>query len=155
MTARRALRTLALAAAVASVLLAACGNKTPVLPPELVQPQPAGTLAVRSAPAGVVLTWRRPMEYTGGERMTDLGGFRIERASDDGGGAFTQIGTLEVSDQTRFRPQRDMEWTDTTAVRGARYRYRVIAFTLDGYDSAPAGPVTVLFNPARETPPAP
>lgn len=155
MTRHRGASRLAIAGAVLGALFAACGNKTPVLPPEVVQPRPAGTLAARSAPTGVVLTWRRPTEYSGGGRMNDLGGFQIERASGDGAGDFVRIGTLELNDQTRFRPQRDMEWTDTTAVRGARYRYRVVAFTLDGYESTPAGPVTVLFNPARPTAPAP
>jgi hypothetical protein len=143
--------------ALAAALLAACGNKTPVLPPELVQPRPAGALAARPAKAGVVLTWRRPVEYTGGGRMNDLGGFLIERAPGDGPGDYARIGTLELNDQTRFRPERDMEWTDTTAVPGTRYRYRVIAFTLDDYESAPAGPVTVQFDPpgTASSPPSP
>lgn len=137
--------------ALAGVLLA-CGNKTPVRPPELVQPNPATSLEARSAKEGVVLTWRRPNEYSGGGKMNDLGGFEIERASGEGAGDYAQIGRIDLDDQTRFRPQRDMAWTDTTAVPGGQYRYRVVAFTLDGYESAPAGPATVVFDPSKAPP---
>ena len=136
--------------ALAAVLLA-CGNKTPVRPPELVQPKPATSLAASSAKEGVVLTWRRPNEYSGGGRMNDLGGFEIERASGEGGD-YARIGRIDLDDQTRFRPQRDITWTDTTAVAGERYRYRVVAFTLDGYESAPAGPAMVEFDPSKAPP---
>lgn len=141
--------------ALAGGLLASCGNKTPVRPPELVQPKPATSLVARSAKDGVVLTWRRPSEYTGGGRMNDLGGFEIERAPSEGAGDFARIGRVELDDQTRFRPQRDIAWTDSTAAAGMRYRYRVIAFTLDGYESAAAGPVTVEFEPSKAPPPGP
>jgi len=142
------------AIAIAGGLLAACGNKTPIHPPEAVQPRPATSLIARSAAEGVVLTWRRPTEYTGGGRMNDLGGFEIERAAGEGAGAFASIGRIELDDQTRFRPQRDMTWTDTSAVPGTRYRYQVIAFTLDGYQSSAAGPVTLVFDPAHAAAPA-
>jgi hypothetical protein len=142
----------AAALAIAGGLLAACGNKTPLRPPEAVQPRPATSLVASSAKEGVVLTWRRPTEYTGGARMTDLGGFEIERAPAEGPADFARIGRLELDDQKRFRPQRELTWTDTTAVAGTRYRYRVFAFTLDDYQSAAAGPVTVLFDPTKAPP---
>ena len=34
-----------------------------------------------------------------------------------------------------------------TAVPGETYRYRVIAYTLDGYHSKAAGPIKVTFTP--------
>ncbi len=135
--------------------LAGCGNKTPLQPPKDVQPGPATALLASSSKDGVVLTWRRPTSYTGGKRMSDLGGFVVERASGDGTGAYGPIGRIELDDQTRFRPKRDMTWTDGTAVAGTRYRYRVIAFTLDGYESAPAGPVPIVFDPTKAPPPPP
>ncbi len=148
-------RTVYAGLALGGALLAACGNKTSIRPPELVQPKPATALVARPAKDGVVLTWRRPNEYSGGGRMNDLGGFEIERAPGEGAADYARIGRLELDDQKRFRPQRDVTWTDTSAVAGARYRYRVVAFTLDGYESAPAGPVTVQFEPGKAEPPAP
>lgn len=144
-----------LVVSVVALSAVACGNKTPVRPPELIQPRPPTALVARSTPAGVALTWSRPGEYTGGGRMNDLGGFEIERAPGDAPGGFERIGTLTVDDQMRFRPQRTLEWTDASAVPKTRYAYRVIAFTLDDYRSAPAGPVTVLFDPSKVDPSRP
>ena len=143
------------ALALAGALLAACGNKTNLRPPAQVQPQAATALVAASAKDGVLLTWHRPTQYTGGSRMSDLGGFDIERAPGDGTGNYARIGQMVLDDQKRFRPQRELSWTDTTAVPGTRYRYRVIAFTLDDYRSAPAGPVSVTFDPSKAPPPPP
>lgn len=152
MTAPRRVRV---ALVIACGLLAACGNKTQLRPPEAVKPSPPAALDASSAKDGVLLTWRRPTQYTGGARMSDLGGFEIERAAADGMGEFAKVGRIELDDQKRFRPQRDITWTDTTAVAGSRYRYRVISFTLDGYESVPSGMATVLFDPSKAPPPAP
>ena len=142
--------------AVAGGLPIACGNKTPVRPPQLVQPRPATSLGAYSSRPGVTLTWRRPVTYTGGGRMNDLGGFDIERAPADGGpNDFVHVGSLTLDDQERFRQERSLEWTDTSAVSGERYQYRVISFTLDGYRSAPAGPVQVQFDPSKAPPEKP
>jgi hypothetical protein len=141
--------TLLLCTAVAS---AACGHKNRPVAPELVRPEPPANLAAVSTPEGVRLTWLRPEKYSGGRRMNDLGGFVIERATVSEGGEshFDKVGTLALQDQNRFRKDRRLEWVDTTPQRGMRYAYRVIAFTLDGYRSAPVGPVSLLFGaPSR------
>jgi hypothetical protein len=128
-------------------LALACGRKAPPVAPQLVQPEPAEALAAVSTPEGVRLTWLRPMRYSGGARMNDLEGFDVERATDgDTLSVYTQVGEVTLTDQTRFRKERRIEWIDTTAVRGARYRYRVTAKTLDGYRSPAAGPVVVQFG---------
>jgi hypothetical protein len=129
----------------AVLLLAACGLKTPPLPPEAVQPREATSLVASSTTGGVQLVWRRPTEYSGGRRMNDLGGFEIERAETIGD--FVGIGDFQLSDEQRYRQDRRLEWTDASAVPGATYRYRIIAYTLDGYRSTPAGPVEVIFTP--------
>jgi hypothetical protein len=134
-----------LSAALAS---AACGHKNRLIAPELVRPEPPTDLAAVATPAGVRLSWLRPEKYSGGGRMNDLGGFVIERTTVSEGGPshFDKVGTLELQDQNRFRKDRRLEWVDTTAQRGMRYVYRVTAFTLDGYRSAPVGPVSLVFG---------
>jgi hypothetical protein len=141
------MRTLRLVLATLA-LLGACGRKGAPLAPELVRPNPAEMLAAIAMPAGVRLTWLRPLTYSGGQHMNDLGGFTIERAPGDGSpAAFLRVGTLAVEDEQRFRKERHMEWVDQSAVAGLRYLYRVTAYTLDGYQSAPAGPVAIRFGP--------
>ena len=140
--------------AVIVLLVAACGRKAAPIAPELVRPEAPETLAAIATPEGVKLSWARPLRYSGGQRMNDLGGFRIERAPGEGEGTFAQVGTLEVQDQTRFRKERHMEWIDHDVTAGARYLYRVRAFTLDGYKSAPAGPVAVRYGPAAPAEPS-
>ena len=142
---------------VAGLLLVApgCGRKGPVLAPELVRPEPPTELAASPTPEGVRLTWTRPVRYTGGQRMRDLGSFVIERAdADTTAPQFTRVGTLELRDQTRFRQERRLTYTDRDVRAGGQYVYRVTARTIDGYDSAAAGPVAVRFTPpAGEAPP--
>ena len=126
-------------------LTLACGQKGPPVPPQLVRPEPVSELGAMATPEGVRLTWGRPDHYTSGKSMKDLGGFTIERAPGDQG-QFVRVGTVEVTDRTRFRKEHRFEWVDGTATAGTRYRYRVVAFTLDGYKSAPAGPVSVQYG---------
>jgi len=140
---------------VAGALALACGNKTPVRPPGQVQPRPPTSLEAHSTPAGVALTWRRPVTYSGGQRMNDLGGFDIDRGPAGGGPEeFLRVGTLTLNDQERFRQERTLDWTDTTAVPRTNYTYRVTAFTFDDYRSPPAS-VDVLYDPTKAPPEQP
>jgi hypothetical protein len=138
---------------VALLAAVACGVKGRPLPPELVQPESPTALAATSTVDGVKLTWRRPTKYSGGAHMRDLGGFEIERATGADAVEFAQVGTVVLDDQTRFRQERSMQWTDTSAVAGTTYRYRVIAYTVDDYRSAPAGPVTIEHRAPKVTSP--
>src|SRR4029077_5352168 len=110
-------------------------------------------LAAIASPDGVRLSWTRPLQYTGGKKMNDLGGFTIERSPDEGGPpAYTKIATVEIEDRDRYRKDRHIEWLDQDVTQGMRYLYRVTSFTLDGYQSPTAGPVAVRFGPAPKEP---
>jgi hypothetical protein len=139
-------------AAVLAIFLVGCGLKNAPIAPERVRPMPPGKLAAGSVADGVRLTWRRPVAYTGGGRMRDLGRFEIERAATPTG-PFVRVGTLTLADQQRFRQQRDLEWTDHEVVRGGDYAYRVIAFTVDGTRSAPSSVVQIHYLPATDARP--
>lgn len=142
-------------ALVALCVATACGVKGRPQPPELVQPEAPTALVAASMVDGVRLSWRRPTRYSGGKHMRDLGGFEIERATGADGVDFARAGTVVLDDQTRFRQERAMQWTDTSVTPGTTYRYRVIAYTTDDYRSAPAGPVAIEYRrPAVTSPPA-
>ena len=136
------------------LVLAACGQKAAPVAPELVRPDSPGNLTAVATADGVRLSWLRPTRYSGGRRMNDLRGFDIERAPGEGTpGRFVTVDTFVLDDQTRFRKERHIEWTDKDVKPGERYVYRVIAETLDGYRSAPAGPVAIQYGPPAEAPP--
>ena len=146
--------------AVALVLLvavAACGRKGAVVAPELIRPEPATDLSAVATPEGIRLTWVRPDRYQGGGRMHDLGRFVVQRAgADDAEIRFREVGRVELVDQDRIRPEHRLEWSDRDVAAGNRYLYRVIAVTVGGDRSIPAGPVSVRFGSPAETPaPAP
>jgi predicted small lipoprotein YifL len=139
-------------ALVALLAAAACGVKGRPFPPEVVQPDAPSELIARSTVDGVQLKWRRPTHYSGGKHMRDLGGFDIDRASD---GDFAHVGRVELTDQTRFRQDPILEWTDTTVADATTYRYRVTAYTVDGYRSKPGGPLTVEYHKPKAAPATP
>ena len=143
---------------VAGLVLVApgCGHKGGVQAPELVRPEPPTDLAAGSTPEGVRLTWTRPTKYAGGQRLRDLGSFIIERAdTETSPPAFTRAGTVELQDQTRFRQDRRLEYTDREVTPEHEYIYRVRARTLDGYESPWAGQAKVRFRPGSAAPDTP
>jgi hypothetical protein len=140
----------------ALVVASACGVKSRPLAPQLVQPTPPTSLVAKSQGDGVRLTWRRPTQYSGGKHMRDLAGFDVERAEGDAP-TFAKIGAVELTDQTRFQQEKTIAWTDTSAVVGSTYRYRIVAGTLDGYRSLPSEAVTIAHRAgaAAAAPPPP
>jgi len=149
------MRDRARCAALGLVLVAACGLKSSPVAPELVQPSPPATVRAASVHAGIRLSWRRPVRYTGGGRMRDLGGFEIERAATPTG-PFARVERIDLTDQQRFRQQRELEWTDPNVTPGEQYVYRVISVTVDGDRSVPSPLVTIRHEPrAGAAEPAP
>jgi Prokaryotic lipoprotein-attachment site len=132
-----------------TLLLSGCGRKGPPLPPEDVVPRRIADLAASNVAGGIQLSWRRPELYSDGERMTDLGGFTVERAI---GAALTyqKIATLEVTDRDRFRQIKRFTHVDSDVTPGVAYRYRVVSFTVDRYVSAPSNAVTIERTASNE-----
>jgi hypothetical protein len=128
-------------AALASVVCLGCGVKSQPIPPESARPEKILDLQASSTKTGIRLTWNRPENYAGGQKMRDLGSFTISRG--ETGGPFEQIGQIQVDDEGRFQVQRIFTLTDSAAVLGRTYHYQVISTTTDGYVSAPSNDVTV------------
>jgi hypothetical protein len=130
-------------------ILPACGRKTPILPPELAAPESIGDLTLAVDNKGITLQWDRPQEDAGGKTMQDLGGFVVLRATQaDQGQAseFTKIATIEIEDRERFQKTKKFTYTDAQLTAGTLYRYRVQAFTLDGYYSSPSNTVELVWK---------
>jgi len=130
-------------------ILPACGRKTPVVPPELAGPEATDDLTLEVDNKGITLRWGRPQEYAGGNTMEDLGGFVVLRAIQPDQGqtnTFTKVATITVEDRDRFRKTKKFTYTDDQLTAGTLYRYRVQAFTLDGYYSSPSNTVELVWK---------
>jgi len=88
---------------------------------------------------GVIVTWSRPTKAVDGSRLYDLAKFEVQRQTDDE--PFHTIGTIDVTDLDRIRPQRSFHFTDT-AVPAGTVRYRVRAVTADGETGIATEPVS-------------
>ncbi|HXG21804.1 MAG TPA: fibronectin type III domain-containing protein [Methylomirabilota bacterium] len=130
-------------------LFGGCGRKTIVKPPELAAPEPVNDLTLEVKDKGVTLHWGRVQKSADGEDLDDLGGFVVLRAEQDVQGKsseFTQIATIPVEDRDRFRKDKRFSYTDEQLTAGALYRYRVLAFTVDGYYSEASNTVELVWR---------
>lgn len=131
------------------VILPACGRKTTVRPPELVVPEPVNDLTLEVQSKGIVLRWGRTDKSVDGENLDDLAGFVVLRARQNDEGTiedFTKIATIPVEDRDRFRKNKKFSYTDEQMTAGALYRYRVLAFTLDGYYGKASNTVEIVWR---------
>lgn len=135
---------LAFAFCLFAFVLPGCGRKALLKAPEDVLPERITDLAANNAPDGIQLSWSRPRAYVDGSRMTDLGGFVIERAATAAPRpTFERISVLDVDDRDRFRQIKQFRYLDRDTTVGTQYSYRVVSFTIDRYFSGPSNVVTV------------
>ena len=129
-----------------------CGVKSVPIPPEAARPEKIANLEGSSSKDGIRLSWSRPENYAGGQKMRDLGGFTISRSTGDA--PFQKIGEIQVNDQGRFQVERTFTYTDKATELGSSYRYQVISNTTDGYHSEPSNIATIVRR-APKPPPNP
>jgi hypothetical protein len=51
-----------------------------------------------------------------------------------------------VDDRERFRKTKSFSYKDEQLTIGSLYRYRVLAFTLDGYQGEPSNTVEIVWQ---------
>jgi hypothetical protein len=129
-----------------------CGVKSIPIPPEAARPEKIQNLAGSSSSNGIRITWSRPENYAGGQKMRDLGGFTITRSTGDA--PFEKIGEILVNDQGRFQVERTFTYTDKETELGSTYRYQVTSNTTDSYHSEPSNTLTIVRR-APKPPPNP
>jgi hypothetical protein len=120
-------------------LFSGCGVKSGPVPPQTVHPAAISDLRASADPAGINLTWSRPMHYVSGHSLRDLGGFVLLRG--EGNQPFQPLVELPVTDQERFSPQHTFSYVDGDTKEGNSYRYEIVSRTTDGYASAPSNEV--------------
>ncbi len=144
---RRALRV---GVVVVTLAALACGRKTMPKPPQYVAPQPVQELSLATQSGGILVRWSRPTEYVDGTHMEDLAGFVVERNRYNS--KFEELGRVPVTDQGRFQKAKRFDYVDTQLLPGATYHYRIVAFTKDGYYSAPSDAAEIEWHPPGSTP---
>ncbi len=120
-------------------LFSACGVKSSPVPPQTVIPEAISDLRASADPAGINLTWNRPMHYVTGRSLRDLGSFVLLRRQ--GNQPFQPLAEIPVTDQERFSPRHRYSYVDDNTQLGSSYRYEIVARTIDGYTSAPSNQV--------------
>jgi hypothetical protein len=136
-----------LLASLGLTLFPGCGVKSAPLPPQMAEPAAITDLRASADPAGINLTWSRPLHYASGHPLRDLGGFVLLRGEDHQ--PFQPLVELPVTDQERFAPQRKFSYVDGEARMGNSYRYEIVSRTIDGYTSAPSNKVEFTRPRAR------
>ena len=139
-----AVRTLAVVALVS--MLAACGLRTPVRPPEDTAPVVPGAVTATTSSQETVVRWKRAERSADGLRLDDLAAFIVERRASETE-PWTRVATIDVVDQEKIRRRKDFSWRDPSPARGASYR--VLAVTADGQEGPPTEPaVESAIEPA-------
>ena len=137
-------------AALASAAFLGCGVKSQPIPPEAARPEKIVSLEASNTKDGIRLTWDRPDNYAGGQKMNDLGSFTITRAQE--GKPTEKIGEIDVHDEGRFQVQRTFNFVDQATVMGHTYHYEVTSGTTDGYVSEPSNDATIVRRTASSPP---
>jgi len=138
------------AALVATAMWLGCGIKAPPVPPEFALPQQILDLRAESGAGGVRLIWSRPDTYASGKRMRDLRSFVVMRSKAEA--PPERLVEIPVTDQERFRPQRDFSYFDRATKIGEAYSYTVISRTLGGYSSEPSNEASLVRTVPRPAP---
>ena len=98
---------------------------------------------------GIRLRWSRPVRYVDGSDMEDLAGFVVLRAGQEAtaqNGTFKRVATVIVEDRDRFRRAKKFFHLDSEVDSKVRYRYQVLAFTLDGDYSTASNTAETVWN---------
>jgi len=134
-----------LSSCLGALVLAGCGLKADPRGANQVRPRTISSLTGQLAADGIHLAWQRPGTYVNGQRMDDLGGFKVFRGLP--GEQAEEIADLPVTDRDRFRPEKKFEYVDKHVAKGATVYYRVITYTTDKYYSAPSNQITLAVQP--------
>jgi len=133
-----------------ALLLAGCGKKGPLVPPESFVPAPVSALSVEQKEDTFYVSWPAPGKDEGGRPLTDLAGFRVYRRPvlppdqdcEECPTAYTLIRTVDLDypRDVRFFNGRYV-LADRDVANGVAYQYKVISFKKDGAESGPSNRV--------------
>lgn len=128
-----------------TTVIAACGKKGPLIPPEAFAPAPVETLAVEQKGDRFFVSWAAPAVDAGGRPLKELAGFRLYRREvlppnedcEECPTAYRLVKSvdLEYPRDVRFYNNRYV-FADSGIETGKTYQYKVIAFKKDGSEGS-------------------
>lgn len=141
-------------------LLAACGRKGDLVPPEAIAPPPVSDLRVVQKGDLFDLTWSRPSGKKGGGGVEEPALFRIMRrevlpaGEDCPNCPYLQIGQVDVEYPGKAARRGDSYgFRDTSVTTGTTYQYTVVPISGDGVPGT--GSAVVRKKKLAPPPPSP
>ena len=143
------------------MLLAACGRKGVLVPPEGLVPAQVSELQLSQRGAGLQLSWTMPNKMASGGKLTDLAGFRVMRrevlppAEDceqcpDAYRLLKMVDLAYLQGASRLGGQ--LYLLDTEVTAKTTYQYRVSAVNKDGESGIISSPVRGTVIPPLPSP---
>lgn len=143
-------------------LVAGCGKKGPLIPPDALVPAPVSNLAVAQKGERFEVTWSIPSRQLSGAPLTDLAGFMLFRRPvlppaqdcEECPNAYSQLGKFDLEYlQGARRIGNTLLFEDGNLNKGSSYQYKVRSYTSDGAQSPDSNTArhTVLAPPPPPT----
>jgi predicted small lipoprotein YifL len=123
------------------ILLAGCGRKGALVPPEALVPAPIADLAVSQRGDNFVVSWSQPGKEEGGASLKGLAGFQLFRREvlppaedcEDCPTAYRLVKSVDLEfPQGIARSGGSFTFVDTEITEGTTYQYKVISTKRDG-----------------------
>jgi predicted small lipoprotein YifL len=142
-------------------LLAACGKKGPLIPPEAFVPAPVADLKTEQKGNGFLVCWSPPGREESGRPLRNLGGFRVFKREvlppdEDCEECPTAYRLLRTVDPEYLQDVRRSGnrycFTDSDLVLGKTYQYKVVSLEKDGAASRDSNKARRKYLPFPEAP---
>ena len=123
------------------LMVAACGRKGPLVPPEALVPAPIADLRVEQKGRELLVSWSRPSAEEGGGALKDLAGFQLFRREvlppgEDCEECPTAYRLIKIVDleypQGIVAAGNRYLFFDSEPVEGKTYRYKALSLKKDG-----------------------
>ena len=133
-----------LALAALALVLAGCGKKGPLVPPEALVPAPVANLAVAQKGARFQVSWSAPGKQEGGATLRDLAGFLLFRRPllppaedcDECPSAYRQLARIDLDYLQAVRRLGNLFiYDDSELKKGESYQYKLRSFSVEGAQS--------------------
>ncbi|WP_223906997.1 fibronectin type III domain-containing protein [Geobacter sp. AOG1] len=128
-------------------LLAACGRKGGLVPPDSLVPAAVTNLRAEQKGEQFYVTWSAPSSDAGGKRLKDLAGFRLfrrevlppEEDCETCPTAYQLVQDVDLEYPKGVQVYNNLYiFTDASLKNGTTYQYKLIAYNKEGAESAPS-----------------